>query len=66
MAQDGLGPNERLTSLVFMGMGEPLANSTEVADAITRLTSDVWDVHLALGHLEPPEPFGVHWLLPYM
>lgn len=44
VAQDGLGPNERLTSLVFMGMGEPLANSTEVADAITRLTSDVWGI----------------------
>ncbi len=42
VAQDFLQPSERLSSLVFMGMGEPLANSTEVADAITRMTSDVW------------------------
>jgi len=44
VAQDGQGTTERITSLVFMGMGEPLANSSEVADAITRLTSDVWGI----------------------
>jgi len=44
VAQDTLPPTERLTSLVFMGMGEPLANSTEVEDAITRLTSPVWGI----------------------
>lgn len=44
VAQDSLQPPERITSLVFMGMGEPLANSIEVADAITRLTSEDWGI----------------------
>ena len=44
VAQDNLQPPERITSLVFMGMGEPLANSIEVADAIARLTSEVWGI----------------------
>ena len=44
VAQDSLQPSERISSVVFMGMGEPLANSTEVADAISRMTSEVWGI----------------------
>jgi 23S rRNA (adenine2503-C2)-methyltransferase len=40
--QDHLGPDERLTSLVFMGMGEPLANVEAVAEAIARITDSDW------------------------
>ncbi|MDH4101101.1 MAG: 23S rRNA (adenine(2503)-C(2))-methyltransferase RlmN [Nitrospirota bacterium] len=32
----------RLTNLVFMGMGEPLANFDEVAEALRRLTDPEW------------------------
>ena len=42
LAQDYLGENGRLTNLVFMGMGEPLANLDAVADAVTRLTNKSW------------------------
>lgn len=41
-AQDGLQPGQRITSLVFMGMGEPLANLEAVSDAIGRLTNPDW------------------------
>ena len=41
-AQDHLQADHRLTSLVFMGMGEPLANMQEVSDAIVRLTDRDW------------------------
>ncbi len=41
-AQDSLERRERLTSLVLMGMGEPLANLEAVSDAITRLTNSTW------------------------
>ncbi|HTK87427.1 MAG TPA: 23S rRNA (adenine(2503)-C(2))-methyltransferase RlmN [Nitrospiraceae bacterium] len=40
--QDHLEPGERLTSLVLMGMGEPLANFDAVADAIARITNSDW------------------------
>ncbi|MDQ6732754.1 MAG: 23S rRNA (adenine(2503)-C(2))-methyltransferase RlmN [Nitrospirota bacterium] len=40
--QDRLEPGERLTSLVLMGMGEPLANFDAVADAIARITNIDW------------------------
>jgi 23S rRNA (adenine2503-C2)-methyltransferase len=40
--QDRLGEDERLTNLVFMGMGEPLANFDAVADAVARLTDHTW------------------------
>lgn len=40
--QDHLGTRERLTNLVFMGMGEPLANFEAVSDAISRLTNRTW------------------------
>ncbi|MDR4481152.1 MAG: 23S rRNA (adenine(2503)-C(2))-methyltransferase RlmN [Nitrospira sp.] len=42
LAQDQLGAGERVTNLVFMGMGEPLANLDAVADAVTRLTNKTW------------------------
>ncbi len=34
------GPNRPITNLVFMGMGEPLANLTQVCEAIERLTAE--------------------------
>ena len=40
--QDHLESDERLTSLVLMGMGEPLANFDAVADAIARITNSEW------------------------
>ncbi len=43
-AQDDLRPGERITSLVFMGMGEPLANVEAVSDAVLRLTNTDWGV----------------------
>ncbi len=43
-AQDVLRPGQRMTSLVFMGMGEPLANLEAVSDAIVRLTDTEWGV----------------------
>jgi 23S rRNA (adenine2503-C2)-methyltransferase len=43
-AQDRLQPGDRITSLVFMGMGEPLANFDELSDALTRLTNTDWGV----------------------
>ncbi len=42
--QDQLETDHPLTSLVFMGMGEPLANTEEVSDAIVRLTDNAWGV----------------------
>jgi 23S rRNA (adenine2503-C2)-methyltransferase len=41
-AQDHLDPGERITNLVFMGMGEPLANMEALSDAIRRLTNKLW------------------------
>jgi 23S rRNA (adenine2503-C2)-methyltransferase len=43
-AQDALKPHERLTNLVLMGMGEPLANVDAVSEAIHRLTNPAWGV----------------------
>jgi len=40
--QDRLEAGERLTNIVLMGMGEPLANFEAVADAIARLTNRRW------------------------
>lgn len=42
--QDRLETGERLTNLVLMGMGEPLANLDEVTEAIARLTDRQWGV----------------------
>ena len=41
-AQDCLEPPERITNLVFMGMGEPLANMEALSEAIRRLTNKPW------------------------
>jgi 23S rRNA (adenine2503-C2)-methyltransferase len=41
-AQDQLGDGERLSNMVFMGMGEPLANFNALAEAIRRLTNKHW------------------------
>ena len=41
-AQDHLDNAHRITSLVLMGMGEPLANLESVTDAIARLTDQTW------------------------
>ncbi len=41
-ALDRLEPGERLTNIVLMGMGEPLANFDAVAAAIARLTNTGW------------------------
>ncbi len=41
-AQDQLEPGERITNMVFMGMGEPLANLEALSDAIRRLTNKSW------------------------
>ncbi len=42
--QDRLETGERLTNLVLMGMGEPLANLDEVTEALARLTNAQWGV----------------------
>jgi 23S rRNA (adenine2503-C2)-methyltransferase len=44
LVQDQLEPHETLTSLVLMGMGEPLANLDAVTEAIRRLTNPSWGV----------------------
>ena len=41
-AHDHLDPSERITNLVFMGMGEPLANMEALSEAIRRLTNKAW------------------------
>jgi 23S rRNA (adenine2503-C2)-methyltransferase len=46
-AQDHLPPGEAIKSLVFMGMGEPLANFNAVQEAIRRLTDPVWGVGIS-------------------
>lgn len=72
LAQDMLAPAP-LTNLVFMGMGEPLMNFPEVAEAIRRLTehvgfsarritvstSGVVDGMYALGQLDPQPNLAV-------
>ena len=47
MAQDRLEPRERLSNLVFMGMGEPLANLPALRDAIARLTNERWGLGIS-------------------
>jgi 23S rRNA (adenine2503-C2)-methyltransferase len=41
-AHKHLDEGERMTNLVFMGMGEPLANLDALSDAIRRLTNQTW------------------------
>ncbi len=45
--QAALPEGEHLTSLVFMGMGEPLVNFDAVADAIQRLTNMEWGLRIS-------------------
>jgi len=42
--QRRLPPDVRLTNLVLMGMGEPLANADAVEEAVSRLTNQPWGV----------------------
>ena len=41
-AQDQLETGEQLSNMVFMGMGEPLANFSAMSEAIRRLTNRAW------------------------
>lgn len=41
-AQEQLEAGERLSNMVFMGMGEPLANFYAMSEAIRRLTNKQW------------------------
>ena len=41
-AQEQLEAGERLSNMVFMGMGEPLANFNAMSEAIRRLTNKSW------------------------
>jgi 23S rRNA (adenine2503-C2)-methyltransferase len=41
-AQEQLEAGERLSNIVFMGMGEPLANFNVLSDAVRRLTNAQW------------------------
>ncbi len=42
IAQECCGKEDQITNLVFMGMGEPLANFDALRDAIVRLTNTKW------------------------
>ena len=42
--QRRLPPDARLTNLVLMGMGEPLANADAVEEAVRRLTNQAWGI----------------------
>lgn len=44
---DRLEPGERVTNVVLMGMGEPLANFDAVAEAVRRLTNRRWGLGLS-------------------
>lgn len=41
-AETLLEPGQRLTNIVFMGMGEPLSNFEQVSEALRRLTDPEW------------------------
>lgn len=45
--QDALPAGDRISNLVFMGMGEPLANLDAVRAAIRRLCNEEWGVGLS-------------------
>ncbi|HVG02970.1 MAG TPA: 23S rRNA (adenine(2503)-C(2))-methyltransferase RlmN [Nitrospira sp.] len=47
LSLDQLGDHERLTNVVFMGMGEPLANFDAVAEAVARITNQRWGLGLS-------------------
>jgi len=70
-AQDRLDPGERITNLVFMGMGEPLANMEALSEAIRRLTNKLWGLGWSprritvstaglAGRLKDVAPLGVN------
>src|SRR5262249_14435814 len=42
IANKYLDMGERITNLVFMGMGEPLANLENLSETIARLTNKAW------------------------
>lgn len=42
--QDHLQAGQRLTNVVMMGMGEPLANFEAVSESVRRLTNSTWGV----------------------
>lgn len=44
---DHLDPGERVTNVVLMGMGEPLANFEAVAETVRRLTNRRWGLGLS-------------------
>ncbi len=46
-----LPEGERISSLVFMGMGEPLMNFDAMAEAIQRLTNQDWGVGFSLRRI---------------
>lgn len=69
--QDDLGEDERLSNLVFMGMGEPLANFDAVAEALQCLTNTSWGLGVAArritlstaglaSRIQDVAPLGVH------
>lgn len=45
--QDRIDSDARLTNVVLMGMGEPLANMDSVSEAVTRLTNARWGLGIA-------------------
>ena len=47
VARESLRQGESITSLVFMGMGEPLLNFEAVAEAIQRLTNAEWGMGIS-------------------
>lgn len=47
MVQHHLTSPERVTNIVLMGMGEPLANFDAVSDAIARLTDSRWGLGIS-------------------
>lgn len=50
-AQDQLEDGERLSNMVFMGMGEPLANLNALSEAIRRLTNKQWGLGWSPGRI---------------
>ena len=50
-AQDQLEDGERLSNMVFMGMGEPLANLNALSEAIRRLTNKQWGFGWSPGRI---------------
>ena len=50
-AQDQLEHDERLSNMVFMGMGEPLANLHALSEAIRRLTNSQWGLGWSPGRI---------------